>query len=323
MSKDTSIVKEDTTANEAAANTASTNVAPGPGLMDETDPTVAVSVSKPASDNTDTTIVDDNEPRGKAETVAPETPTVETHTAAPDVTFDDGALSQATGVNDNMSFSQAFAAARAEVGAGGTFEWHGQVYGTYYKNEWDNMSAQERHDFQVAAIRGNHAPSDTAHTEHYTTPATPENSSQKYSYEEPDDTQHDPQQPIEVDTVDDDEVRILGLETVDNGEGGQINIAALDVSGQHAMLIDIDNDRVMDVLVHDDNNDGEYSEDEIEDVSSYNITVSDIQAQMQQSTGTVPAQEYTSNEVAQNQDFSNNDFDMSDFDNNADVSDFV
>lgn len=53
----------------------------------------------------------------------------------------------AHGVNDQMSFSQAFATARAEVGPGGVFEWRGQIYGTYYKNEWDSMDEAQRQQF--------------------------------------------------------------------------------------------------------------------------------------------------------------------------------
>jgi len=56
-------------------------------------------------------------------------------------------LSVATGVDDSMSFSEAFAAARAEVGPGGIFTWHGQEYGTYYKDEWDNMTAEEKDEY--------------------------------------------------------------------------------------------------------------------------------------------------------------------------------
>lgn len=51
----------------------------------------------------------------------------------------------ATSVNDSMNFSQAFAAARHEVGPGGLFVWHGHTYGTYYANEWEAMSPEE-HD---------------------------------------------------------------------------------------------------------------------------------------------------------------------------------
>lgn len=53
----------------------------------------------------------------------------------------------ADSVNDSMSFSEAFKAARAEVGAGGIFEWHGKLYNTYLKEEWTSMDKDERADF--------------------------------------------------------------------------------------------------------------------------------------------------------------------------------
>lgn len=53
----------------------------------------------------------------------------------------------ATSVNDSMSFNQAFAAARHEVGAGGLFVWHGHTYGTYYESEWNAMSAEDKEQY--------------------------------------------------------------------------------------------------------------------------------------------------------------------------------
>lgn len=44
-------------------------------------------------------------------------------------------LTSAGTVNDNMSFNEAFAAAREEVGAGGVFAWHGEYYNTFYEEE--------------------------------------------------------------------------------------------------------------------------------------------------------------------------------------------
>ena len=54
----------------------------------------------------------------------------------------------ATCVDDDMSFSQAFAAARAEVGPGGAFEWHGNLYNTFTAEEWNQLSAEERAEFE-------------------------------------------------------------------------------------------------------------------------------------------------------------------------------
>lgn len=53
-------------------------------------------------------------------------------------------------VDDDMSFSEAFAEARDQVGPGGAFIWRGNTYGTYYAEEWDNMSTSERGDFVQA-----------------------------------------------------------------------------------------------------------------------------------------------------------------------------
>ena len=47
-------------------------------------------------------------------------------------------------VSNSMSFDQAFAAARAEVGPGGVFAWHGGIYGTYYETEWEAMSDAQK-----------------------------------------------------------------------------------------------------------------------------------------------------------------------------------
>ena len=50
-------------------------------------------------------------------------------------------------VSDDLSFSEAFAQARAEVGAGGVFHWHGGIYNTYTADEWNSMSVGQKHDF--------------------------------------------------------------------------------------------------------------------------------------------------------------------------------
>lgn len=54
---------------------------------------------------------------------------------------------QVAAVNDDMSFGEAFAAARAEVGPGGVFHWHGGIYNTYTADEWNAMSIEQKHDF--------------------------------------------------------------------------------------------------------------------------------------------------------------------------------
>lgn len=46
-----------------------------------------------------------------------------------------------------LSFEDAFKSAREELGAGGAFEWNGDTYNTYYKEEWDTMSEDDQADF--------------------------------------------------------------------------------------------------------------------------------------------------------------------------------
>ena len=45
--------------------------------------------------------------------------------------------------HDEQSFKEAFDAARAEVGPGGAFHWHGNIYSTYTEDEWNNMTDTE------------------------------------------------------------------------------------------------------------------------------------------------------------------------------------
>jgi hypothetical protein len=48
---------------------------------------------------------------------------------------------------DNMTFEQAFDAARQEVGQGGFFEYNGNLYNTYTQEEWQNMTPSEQQQY--------------------------------------------------------------------------------------------------------------------------------------------------------------------------------
>lgn len=54
---------------------------------------------------------------------------------------------QVAAVSGDMSFGEAFAAARAEVGPGGVFHWHGGIYNTYSADEWNAMTVEQKHNF--------------------------------------------------------------------------------------------------------------------------------------------------------------------------------
>lgn len=67
-------------------------------------------------------------------------------------------------VNDNLSFGEAFNAARAEVGAGGVFHWRGAIYNTYTSDEWNAMNEEERNEFAELVrpeVRPNEIPTPT------------------------------------------------------------------------------------------------------------------------------------------------------------------
>lgn len=163
---------------------------------------------------------------------------------------------------DANNFSDAFAQARAQVGAGGVFEYNGKLYGTYYADEWNNMSNQERADYQsrVNEIAPKHQVVTHDVAEHHET--APEVI--------PTDAEM-----LDVEPVNE-EVRVLGVEAVQNENGSVMNVAILESGGDHALLVDVDNDGVMDVLLHDDNQDGVLQESEIYDVSDAGIEVNDL-----------------------------------------------
>jgi len=53
-----------------------------------------------------------------------------------------------TEINDqNISFGEAFKVAREISGKGGWFVWKGNVYNTYYKEEWEDLSPKEKNDY--------------------------------------------------------------------------------------------------------------------------------------------------------------------------------
>lgn len=52
-------------------------------------------------------------------------------------------------VEPGMTFGQAYATAREEVGKGGIFSWRGEVYNTYTVEEWQGLSFGQRQEFLV------------------------------------------------------------------------------------------------------------------------------------------------------------------------------
>lgn len=176
-------------------------------------------------------------------------------------------------VNDDASFSEAFADARAQVGAGGVFEWRGHVYATYYEEEWNNMTPEERAQYQAKidynAISGDEENmAENSQEQEINTPNTNEEIIA-----------------MNAEMVDDDQqastdIKVLGVEAVTDAQGNPITVAGVEIEGQAALLVDVDNDNMMDIIAVDENNDGQISRNEIYDFSDAHVSVNDLQQHM-------------------------------------------
>ena len=176
---------------------------------------------------------------------------------------------QVAAVNDDLSFGEAFAQARAEVGPGGVFHWHGGIYNTYTAAEWNAMSVEQKHDFaqQVkpeVSVDDISTPTDANthvvvehHVYHHEeAPATAEAHQVSETTE---DVQIASQQ---TPNTSDDDVHIVGYGSVD---------------GHTAVTLDVDNDGAADVAIIDinDNHDLD-SQDVIVDAEGNWATVGDV-----------------------------------------------
>lgn len=182
-------------------------------------------------------------------------------------------------VDDSLSFSQAFAEARAQVGAGGVFEWHGKVYNTFSQNEWRDMTAADRAEWQSRVDYSD--VTDSAHSNLYATHHTSSGHAHTAHAEAVDEV---PQNASYIDhsaqeTADaggDDEVHVIGVAVHDNGQGGMATIAGLQSGDDMALLVDVDSDGTVDYVVHDDNGNGHYESNEWHDVSADGMATTDV-----------------------------------------------
>lgn len=184
----------------------------------------------------------------------------EAQTESESAMIGDGSLSVASSVNDDMSFGEAFAAARQEVGPGGVFEWRGHAYGTYYESEWNNMTEEQRDDYfnHVTNTPVEDRPiHDITHveTETHTTTGT---------------TTGDITHTGDNGTVNATEVEVLG---VYHDEESNANIVGMTVNGHNSILVDVDNDNTIDVMAIDINDNAQLEPDEIVDLSDQGITI--------------------------------------------------
>ncbi len=194
----------------------------------------------------------------KVELTDIETPSEETPEENDNLLINNGDIRVAH-VDDDMSFGEAFAQARSQVGPGGVFEWHGKLYGTYTAEEWASMSPAERSQYQQAVFNN--------HTESHDPQPKPEPEPKPEPKPEPE------SEPESEPT--DNEIKVIGIEQLDN-DNEIMNVAIVEIEGEQHLLVDVDNDGSIDVCFYDANNDGMIQENEVHDISQAGITVNDL-----------------------------------------------
>ena len=145
-------------------------------------------------------------------------------------------------VGQGLSFGQAFAAARAEVGPGGVFYWHGGIYNTFTAEEWNSMSQTEKNDF-AQQVRPEIHPNELSTP----TDANPQVVVVHHVYHhvevhQPESTTEDVQivgQQVDSNDIQDGDVHIVGYGNVqghlavglDMNSDGMADVAIIDVDG--------------------------------------------------------------------------------------------
>lgn len=182
-------------------------------------------------------------------------------------------------VSDDMSFGQAFAAARQQLGAGGVFTWHGKVYGTYYKEEWDAMSADEKAEFQASVdydnipVHENHnaASYATSHDVADNTPTPNAGSTDEHTAQQASAESNTAAHVASADSADVD-IHVISVDHNVNMNGHDVDVAVIEIDGHNGILVDIDHDGIVNGAIIDFNDDGQIQQNEVSpDLSEQNI----------------------------------------------------
>lgn len=167
-------------------------------------------------------------------------------------------------VSDDMSFGEAYASARGQVGPGGVFEWRGNVYNTYNAEEWNAMSPEDRAEFadRLAA-----------------TPVEIEQIQVEGEDVQPDEVPlHNPsneEEAHEEDVVGELDVEVEEVGVVVMEDGSEVVVATGHVDGHSALMADVDNDGIIDAMAVDANDNDVIEDNEFIDTTDAGLTVDD------------------------------------------------
>lgn len=202
-------------------------------------------------------------------------------------------------VTDDMSFSEAFAAARNEVGPGGAFVWHGNVYGTYRADdpEWQGMSDEARAEYGEAVVS-------QVHPAPYTMTSNEPEIVEAPMEEVPvvDSANADDSKDEDVD------VHIVGVAQGQTDNGTTVTVGYGTVEGHYAEFVDSDGDGEVDTVLIDENDNQVLDEGEVHGMAP-GVTVEDLVAEAQANTAAEVDEALYG--------------DMPDYTNDADTSSFI
>ena len=193
-------------------------------------------------------------------TETPAETAAETVAGAEAATASTAVVNEAMSVSDEMTFKEAFAAARAEVGLEGAFVWHGQVYSTYRADdpEWKGMSMEDRIAHSEHILSQVHATPYTPGEDEPEITEVPEIPAEDVPEEEtPAEENPEEEVPVEdegLELIDEDEdadVHIVGVELPGTEEGSDIQITYGEIDGSEAVFADTDGDGEVDLVLID------------------------------------------------------------------------
>ena len=172
-------------------------------------------------------------------------------------------------VNDDQSFGDAFQQARAEVGPGGVFHWHGGIYSTYSADEWNSMTVEQKHDFAQQV-------QPEIHPDELSTPTDADSHVVVVHH-----VYHHEDAPAAADihqaaeTTDD--VQVVSQQASDPSDADVHIVGYGNVEGHTAVALDMDNDGEADVAIIDINDNNNLDpQDVVVDTEGNVATVGDL-----------------------------------------------
>ena len=179
-------------------------------------------------------------------------------------------------VSDEMSFGAAFEAARSQVGPEGVFEWRGNYYSTYTKEEWDAMDTDARGEYmqkyyetdmnadaeEVGDVQGEAETMVEDTVDVVDVQEVAENMNVKDEF-----TVSQVQASAMIVETEDAEVGFVVEERTDS------DVVFGETDGHDTMFADLDGDGMADYMVVDSNDDGEVDYDEVFNIEDEGISM--------------------------------------------------